>query len=100
MTNEKLFKTMVAAIEEANEKELQYLIAKRDKDEAIAAYRDCGVCQNLTDDKRGQGGKTAEIYCGTEENAEFLIDALGQLGIKAECEIFTTDGEFMLEVRL
>lgn len=99
MQNEKLFKTMVAAIEEANEKELQYLIAKRDRDEAVAAFRDCEVCQNLTDDKRGQGAKTAEIYCGTEENAEFLLQALGQLGIKAEYEIFTVDGEFMLEVR-
>ena len=57
-------------------------------------------CQNLTDGKRGQGSKTAEIYCGDEDYAEFLIRALGELGIKADCEIFTVDGEYHVEVKL
>ena len=57
-------------------------------------------CRNLSANERGQGSKTAEIYCGDEDYAKFLIDALGQLGIKAECEIFTVDGEYHLEVRM
>lgn len=57
-------------------------------------------CQNLTDSPVGQGSKTAEIYCGDEYYAEFLIRALGELGIKADCEIFTVDGEYHVEVKL
>lgn len=57
-------------------------------------------CQNLTSAQVGQGSKTAEIYCGDEYYAEFLIRALGELGIKAECEIFTVDGEYHVEVKL
>lgn len=57
-------------------------------------------CRNLTDEPVGEGTKTAEIYCGDEYYAEFLINALGQLGIKAECEIFTVDGEYHVEVKL
>ena len=56
-------------------------------------------CRNLTDGKRGQGSKTTEIYCGDEYYAEFLIDALGKLGIKAETEIYTVDGEYHVEVK-
>lgn len=56
--------------------------------------------QILTDGKRGQGSKTAEIYCGDEDYAEFLIRALGELGIKADCEIFTVDGEYHVEVKM
>lgn len=57
-------------------------------------------CRNLTDGKRGQGSKTAEIYCGDEYYAEFLIRALGELGIKAETEIYTVDGEYHVEVKM
>lgn len=56
--------------------------------------------QNLTDKPVGEGSKTAEIYCGDEYTAEFLIRALGELGIKADCEIFTVDGEYHVEVKL
>ena len=56
--------------------------------------------QNLTDEPVGEGSKTAEIYCGDEYTAEFLIRALGELGIKADCEIFTVDGEYHVEVKL
>ena len=48
----------------------------------------------------GKLGKTANIYCGDEDRAQFLIDALGQLGLKAECDIYTVDGEYHLEVKL
>lgn len=56
---EKLFQTMIRAIEDANEKELQWLIAKMDKEEAIKAYReydDGENCSNLTDESVGEGG--------------------------------------------
>lgn len=48
----------------------------------------------------GKLGKTAEIYCGDEDRAEFLIDALGQLGIKGEFETYTVDGEYHVEVKI
>ena len=44
--------------------------------------------------------KKTEIYCGDEETAHFLIDAIGQLKIKAECEIFTVDGEYFVQVKI
>lgn len=100
---EKLFQTMVKAMRENNEKELQYLITKRERDAAIKAYKEYDEvenCQNLTAAQVGEGSKTAEIYCGDEYYAEFLIDALGKLGIKAECEIFTIDGEYHVEVKM
>lgn len=40
------------------------------------------------------------LYCGDEDRAEFLIQALGELGIKAECEIYTVDGEYHVEVKI
>jgi hypothetical protein len=42
MSNEeqRLFDVMIKAIEEHNEKELQYLIAKRDREAAIKAFRE------------------------------------------------------------
>lgn len=61
--------------------------------------RDCEVCQNLTEAPVGEGTQTAEIYCGDEDRAAFLVQALGELGIKAECEIYTVDGEYHVEVR-
>lgn len=57
-------------------------------------------CRNLTGGPVGEGSKTAEIYCGDEYYAEFLIRALGELGIKADTEIYTVDGEYHVEVRL
>ena len=48
----------------------------------------------------GKLDKTAEIYCGDEDRAEFLVQALGELGLKAECEIYTVDGEYHVEVKL
>lgn len=39
MKQEKLFNEMMAAIEKANELELQFLIAKREKEALIEAYR-------------------------------------------------------------
>lgn len=56
-------------------------------------------CQKLTDEQVGEG-TSKEIYCGDEYTADFLIGALGQLGIKAECEIFTIDGEYHVEVKI
>ena len=44
--------------------------------------------------------KPVKIFCGDEDRADFLIQALGQLDLNAQCEIYTTDGEFMLEVKL
>ena len=61
---------------------------------------DVARSRNLTDAPVGQGSKTAEIYCGDEYYAEFLIRALGELGIKAETEIYTVDGEYHVEVKL
>jgi hypothetical protein len=55
-----------------------------DKEEAIKAYReydDGENCSNLTDESVGEGTQTAEIYCGDEDYAKFLIDALGKLGL-------------------
>ena len=57
-------------------------------------------CRNLSSNSVGQGTKTAEIYCGDEDYAKFLIDALGKLGLGAQCEIFTIDGEYHVEVKL
>ena len=57
-------------------------------------------CKNLTPEQVGEGSKTAEIYCGDEYYAEFLIGALGQLGIKADTEIYTVDGEYHVKVKL
>lgn len=48
----------------------------------------------------GKLGKTAEIYAGDEDRAEFLVQALGELGLNAECEIYTVDGEYHVEVKL
>lgn len=39
------------------------------------------------------------IYCGDEYTAEFLVNALAQLGIR-KTEIFTEDGEYLVEVRV
>lgn len=50
--------------------------------------------------KQEQKKKGKEIYCGDEETANFLIDALGQLNINAECEIFTCDGEYHVQVKI
>ena len=44
--------------------------------------------------------KPVKIYCGDKDRAEFLLQALGQLGLNAQCEIYTTDGEYYVEVRL
>ena len=44
--------------------------------------------------------KPVKIFCGDEDRTEFLLQALGQLGLNAQCEIFTVDGEFMVEVKL
>lgn len=54
-------------------------------------------CRNLIDDKRGQG---TSIYCGDEDRVEFLLQALVELGIEAQCEVYTIDGEYHVEVRL
>lgn len=40
MKNEKLFNEMLKAMEEAQVKHVQYLIAKRDMEAAIKAYKD------------------------------------------------------------
>ena len=39
------------------------------------------------------------IYCGDEYTAEFLINALKLLEFKAEYEISTIDGEYVVEVK-
>ena len=44
--------------------------------------------------------KPVEIYCGDEDRAEFLLQALGELGLNAEREIYTINGEYYVEVRL
>lgn len=43
--------------------------------------------------------KPAEIYCGDEDRAAFLVMALAELGLDAQCEIFTIDGEYHVEVK-
>ena len=48
----------------------------------------------------GRLGKTAEIYCGDEDYARFLIDAFGQLGIEGDFDTYTIDGEYFVEVRV
>ena len=48
----------------------------------------------------GKFDKTANIYAGDEDRAEFLVQALGELGLRAECEIYTVDGEYHVEVKL
>ncbi len=57
-------------------------------------------CRNLTDGKRGQGTKTAEIYCGDYDYVKFLLNALGELGIEGEFETYTIDGEWHVEVSI
>lgn len=43
----------------------------------------------------------ATIYCGDEDRAEFLILALEELGINTDqCETFTVDGEYHVEVKI
>ena len=44
--------------------------------------------------------KPVKIYCGDKDRAEFLLQALGQLGLNAEREIYTINGEYYVEVRL
>ena len=44
-------------------------------------------------------GKTAEIYAGDEDRAAFLVQALGELELNVECEIFTVDGEYFVAVK-
>lgn len=66
-----------------------------------------GLMQNMETDaivdsikkEYKENKKAKEIYCGDEETANFLIDALGELEIKAECEVFTVDGEYFVEVK-
>lgn len=59
------------------------------------------MCRNLTGGSVGEGQpKTAEIYAGDEDRAEFLVQALGEIGINAKCEIYTIDGEYHVEVKL
>lgn len=38
------------------------------------------------------------IYCGDEYTAQFLVDALEQLSLKADSEIYTIDGEYVVDV--
>lgn len=55
---DKLLAEMVRAIEVEHEKELQWLIAKMDKEAAIKAYReyeDAEECQNLKEEPVGEG---------------------------------------------
>ena len=54
-------------------------------------------CRNLTGESVGEG---TSIYCGDEDRAAFLIDALEELGLNADCEVFTIDGEYHVEVKL
>ena len=44
--------------------------------------------------------KPVEIFCGDEDKAEFLVQTLEELRLNAECEIYTVDGEYHVEVRL
>ena len=44
--------------------------------------------------------KPVEIFCGDEDRAEFLVQTLGELGLNAEREIYTINGEYYVEVRL
>ena len=95
-----LFNKMVKAIEDRDEKELQYLIVKQEAEKLKAAYNayiEAENCRNLTDESVGEG---TSIYCGDEDRAEFLIQALGELGLNADCEIYTIDGEYFVGVIL
>ena len=42
--------------------------------------------------------KPVKIFCGDEDRAKFLLQALGQLGLNAEGEIFSVDGEYFVGV--
>lgn len=75
------FEKMVRAIEEANEKELQYLIAKQEKEKAIEAYK-----------------KSKTIYCGTEEQVYFFEQIVEALELDIAYQVIDVDGE--LEVRI
>ena len=116
---EKLFKTMVAAIEKENELELQYLIAKQDKDAAIKAYREYDEvenCQNLTGEPVGEGtycgncpyyeaakdmlAEEKRIYCGTEDFVEFFKTTIRTLGLEEylDYEVEDVDGEYEIRI--
>ena len=43
--------------------------------------------------------KPVKIFCGDEDRAEFLVQTLGELGLNAEREIYTINGEYYVEVR-
>lgn len=86
----RLLGEMVKAIEEKNEKEIQYMIAKKKVDELQASY-----LSYKNSDKN-----IVEIYCGDEDRADFLIKSLEDLGVSAEYETFTVDGEYHVEVRI
>ena len=80
-----LFNEMIEANRRKDVLKLQYLIAKMEAEAATANYK-------------AASGK--EIYCGDEDRAEFLISALDTLGLNTECEVFTVDGEYFVEVKL
>ena len=54
--------------------------------------------KRIEDREAAKRVKKYEVYTGTEDLAHFLIDALEQLELGAECEVFTCDGEYFVEV--
>ena len=44
--------------------------------------------------------KPVKIYCGDEDRADFLVQALKELELNVEREIYTINGEYYVEVRL
>lgn len=48
---------------------------------------------------RMRNGKQYDIYCGDEYTADFLMSAIGQLELNAECKVYTVDGEYFVKVK-
>lgn len=52
MTNEKLFEAMTQAIEKKNQKEAEYLLAKRNADRLTDLYRICVGAENVEEEEK------------------------------------------------
>lgn len=84
-----LFDASREALEKYNDAKTAYIIAEREMWKALEAQKAYYNAETAT----------KEIYCGNEETASFLIDALEQLNIKVKSEIFTIDGEYYVEIK-
>ena len=92
-----LFYMMVSAIEEKNEKELQYLIAKQEADKLQEAFR--AYCSDKP--KPRTEAKEIRLYAGIEDYVEFFKRTLEFLGLEdiVNYEIEEVDGELEIVVK-